>query len=284
MLGDIHIFDGPHTVPGDPDPIPAMRLASQLYSHFQQPKNVYVIQMNYGDDAWAQQVFNQYADVTYGNTKTAISEMCPTKSCRGGQSHRNSKWDGILEIGKAPGNWSAEDNARLQNGMIFAHEYYHTIQYFNGRNNTYIAPTWLLEGSANWTEKMVAFPSSYADFVKWRSSDLREQYQNPDKFNSAWVEEFLNSFITKKPADPHQVFDYYYGPYTRYYQYLMGGMVTEILISIKSSDSVMNIYKYLGDGKSFEDAFRSEFGTSWAEALPYISKAIAAQFSQQVKS
>jgi hypothetical protein len=46
----------------------------------------------------------------------------------------------------------------------------------------------------------------------------------------------------------------------------------------------MNIYKYLGEGKSFDDAFKSEFGTSWADALPYISRAIAAQFSQQIKS
>jgi hypothetical protein len=114
--------------------------------------------------------------------------------------------------------------------------------------------------------------------------DLREQYQKPTNFNAAWVEEFLNSFITKKPANSKAEFDYYNGPYTRYYQYLFGGMVTEILISIKSSDSVMNIYKYLGEGKSFDDAFKSEFGTSWTDALPYISRAIAAQFSQQVKS
>jgi len=283
-LGKVEIFSSPNSDPGNPDPILPMRLTSQLYSNFSQPKNVYVIEMNYGDDAWAQQIFSKYADVVYGNVKTAISEICPTTACRGGQAHRNSAWDGILEIGKSPGKSNAEDAKRLQLGMTYSHEYYHTVQWFNGRNNSYNAPTWLLEGSANWTEKMVSFHTSYEDFVQWRTMDLREQYQQPSKFDAAWVEEFLNSFITKKPANPNMVFDYYNGPYTRYYQYLFGGMVTEILMTLKSTDSVMNIYKYLGEGKTFDLAFQKEFGITWAEALPYISRAISAQFNQQVKS
>ena len=193
-------------------------------------------------------------------------------------------WDGILVIGKFPGKSNAEDTKRLQLGMTYSHEYYHTVQWFNGRNNSYNAPTWLLEGSANWVEKMVTFHTSYNDFAEWRAMDLRQQYQKPTNFNAAWVEEFLNSFITKKPANPNMVFDYYNGPYTRYYQYLFGGMVTEILMTLKSTDSVMNIYKYLGEGKTFDLAFQKEFGITWAEALPYISRAISAQFNQQVKS
>jgi hypothetical protein len=284
-LGKVQIFSSPSSDPGNPDPILPLRLTSQLYSNFSQPKNVYVIEMNDGDGPWAQQIFNKYSDVVYGNVKDAISQICSGKgACRGAAAYRNSAWDGILVMGKFPGKSNAEDTKRLQLGMTYSHEYYHTVQWFNGRNNSYSAPTWLLEGSANWVEKVVTFHTSYEDFVQWRTMELREQYQKPTNFNAAWVEEFLNSFITKKPANSMMEFDYYNGPYTRYYQYLFGGMVTEILISIKSSDSVMNIYKYLGEGKSFDDAFKSEFGTSWADALPYISRAIAAQFSKQVKS
>ena len=133
-LGKVQIFSSPNSDPGNPDPILPMRLTSQLYSNFSQPKNVYVIEMNYGDDAWAQQIFSKYADVVYGNVKTAISEICPTTACRGGQAHRNSAWDGILEIGKSPGKSNAEDAKRLQLGMTYSHEYYHTVQWFNGRN------------------------------------------------------------------------------------------------------------------------------------------------------
>jgi len=284
-LGNVQVFSSPSSDPGNPDPILPLRLTSQLYSNFSQPKNVYVIELNDGDGPWAQQIFNKYSDVVYGNVREAISQICSSKQeCRGGAAYRNSAWDGILVMGKFPGKSNAEDTKRLQLGMTYAHEYYHTVQWFNGRNNSYNAPTWLLEGSANWVEKMVTFHTSYEDFVQWRTMDLREQYQKPTNFNAAWVEEFLNSFITKKPANSKAEFDYYNGPYTRYYQYLFGGMVTEILISIKTADSVMNIYKYLGEGKTFDQAFQKEFGITWAEALPYISRAIAAQFSQQVKS
>jgi len=284
-LGKVQIFSSPSSDPGNPDPILPMKITSQLYSNYSQPKNVYVIEMNDGDAPWAQQIFNTYADVVYGNVKNAITEICSSKgACRSGSAYRNSVWDGILVIGKFPGKSNAEDTKRLQLGMTYSHEYYHTVQWFNGRNNSYNAPTWLLEGSANWVEKMVTFHTSYNDFAEWRAMDLRQQYQKPTNFNAAWVEEFLNSFITKKPANPNMEFDYFNGPYDRYYQYLFGGMVTEILISVKSADSVMNIYKYLGEGKTFDQAFQKEFGITWAEALPYISRAIAAQFSQQVKS
>jgi len=284
-LGKVQIFSSPSSDAGNPDPNFPLRLTSRLYSNFSQPKNVYIIEMNDGDAPWAQQIFNRYADVVYGNVKNAISEICSTKgACRGASAYRNSAWDGILVMGKFPGKSNAEDTKRLQLGMTYSHEYYHTVQWFNGRNNSYSAPTWLLEGSANCVEKMVTFHTSYDDFVQWRTMELRQQYQKPTDFNAAWVEEFLNSFITKKPANPNMEFDYYNGPYDRYYQYLFGGMVTEILISLKTADSVMNIYKYLGEGKTFDQAFQKEFGISWAEALPYISRAIAAQFSQQVKS
>jgi len=284
-LGKVQIFSSPSSDAGNPDPNIPLRLTSRLYSNFSQPKNVYIIEMNDGDAPWAQQIFNTYADVVYGNVKNAISEICSTKgACRGASAYRNSAWDGILVMGKFPGKSNAEDTKRLQLGMTYSHEYYHTVQWFNGRNNSYSAPTWLLEGSANCVEKMVTFHTSYDDFVQWRTMELRQQYQKPTDFNAAWVEEFLNSFITKKPANPNMEFDYYNGPYDRYYQYLFGGMVTEILVSIKTADSVMNIYKYLGEGKTFDQAFQKEFGITWAEALPYISRAIAAQFSQQVKS
>jgi hypothetical protein len=284
-LGKVQIFSSPSSDPGNPNPILPLKLTSQLYSNFSQPKNVYIIEMNDGDGPWAQQIFNTYADVVYGNVKNAISEICSSKgACRGASAYRNSGWDGILVMGKFPGKSNVEDTKRLQLGMTYSHEYYHTVQWFNGRNNSYNAPTWLLEGSANCVEKIVTFHTSYDDFVQWRTMELRQQYQKPTNFNAAWVEEFLNSFITKKPANPNMEFDYYNGSYDRYYQYLFGGMVTEILISIKSADSVMNIYKYLGEGKTFDQAFQKEFGITWAEALPYISRAIAAQFSQQVKS
>ena len=61
-------------------------------------------------------------------------------------------------------------------------------------------------------------------------------------------------------------------------------MVTEILVALKGPDSILAMYKTLATGKSFEEAFQSEFVISWNEALPYMSRAISAQLTNQVKS
>jgi hypothetical protein len=61
-------------------------------------------------------------------------------------------------------------------------------------------------------------------------------------------------------------------------------MVTEILVTLKGPDSILGIYNQLASGKTFEQAFQSEFDSSWDEALPYISNAISAQLTKQVKS
>jgi len=179
-LGKVQIFSSPSSDPGNPDPILPLRLTSQLYSNFSQPKNVYVIEMNDGDGPWAQQIFNKYSDVVYGNVKDAISQICSSKgACRGAAAYRNSAWDGILVMGKFPGKSNAEDTKRLQLGMTYSHEYYHTVQWFNGRNNSYNAPTWLLEGSAiGWKRWSLSIPLTKILYSgeQWSSeSSIRSQ-------------------------------------------------------------------------------------------------------------
>ena len=51
-----------------------------------------------GDKDWAQKIFDQYADVVYGNVKTAVSEICDTSDCGHAQAHRTKSFDGIYPI------------------------------------------------------------------------------------------------------------------------------------------------------------------------------------------
>jgi hypothetical protein len=283
-LGDIKVFNGPKSLPGNINPLTPFKLTSQLYSNFEQPKTVYAIVMSYGENEWAQGLFSQYQDLTYGNIRTAVSEICPTQTCGQSIAFRNSKWEGILLLQNGVRGKNPNSDIRIDSGMEYAHEYFHTVQFYVGRDRYYEAPSWLLEGSANWTGNLVAFYTDYSAYASWRVKDLGEQYGNPTLFTSAWVEEFLNSYATKKPAKQYAIFDYYNGPYPRYYQYAIGAMVTEILVALKGPDSILAIYKNLASGKNFEDAFQSEFGVSWNETLPYISRAISAQITNQVKS
>ena len=258
-LGDIKVFNGPKSLPGNINPLTPFKLTSQLYSKFEQPKTVYTIVMSYGENDWAQGLFSQYQDLTYGNIRTAVSEICPTQTCGQSIAFRNSKWEGILLLQNGVRGKNRDSDVRIDSGMEYAHEYFHTVQFYVGRDRYYEAPSWLLEGSANWTGNLVAFYSDYSAYSAWRFKDLGEQYGNLSLFTSAWVEEFLNSYATKKPAKQYAIFDYYNGPYPRYYQYAIGAMVTEIFVSLKGPDSILGIYKHLASGKTFEEAFQNEF-------------------------
>ena len=46
-VGNIKVFSGPNTIPGNPDPLIPLKLTSQLYSNFEPAKNVYIIAVSY---------------------------------------------------------------------------------------------------------------------------------------------------------------------------------------------------------------------------------------------
>ena len=281
-IKNIQVFSGPNTVPGNPDPLVPIKLASQLYSNFEPANNVYVIEMASGDKDWAQKIFDQYADVVYGNVKTAVSEICDTSDCAHGQAHRTKSLDGILLIGKAP-NYKGTGKARAEvlTGMDDSHEYIHTIQTFIGKGRATYAPVWFKEGKATYASMAIAMNNSYSDYVDQRNKFLQQQYRDSALYTVSWVEKFINPYATiPENADPFS----HYSQYPRWYPYAIGCMVNEIFTALKGPDAAMNIYKRLGQGQTFPGAFQAEFGISWSEAVPYISKAVSAQLNQKITS
>jgi hypothetical protein len=282
QLGNVQIFSAPGTEAGHPSALIPLGLTSQLFSKFPQPKNVYVIEMGYGDDKWAQDIFSRYADVTYGNVKTAMTEICPTPECGGGQAHRTRNWDGIVTIGIAPKKQSAEISTRITTGMVYAHEYLHTIQFVVAKERWWYPPNWIQEGSAEWASMVIAYNDDYQEYAKFREFALREQYRNSGTFDAAWIEKFLNPYTVISETQEAGA-GYYNKIYPRWYPYAFGIMAYEMLTVIKGPDAMLNMYTNIGKGSSFPEAFKAEFGISWAEAVPYLSRAIAAELKQGVK-
>ena len=142
-------------------------------------------------------------------------------------------------------------------------------------------PRWLLEGNADWSGTAATFFMNYSEYLELRNSSLDSQYANANLFTSEWIKTFLNpNFIAYSGQNNWA----YWDKYDRWYVYAFGQMVNEILVSIKGTDSVMNLYKDSGNGMSFADAFLKEFGIPWSEAINYISEAIAAELRQGIKS
>lgn len=239
--------------------------------------------MGYGDDKWAQDIFSRYADITYGNVKTAMTEICPTPECGNGQAHRTRNWDGIVTIGIAPKKQSTENSIRIGTGMVYAHEYIHTIQFVTARERWWYPPNWLQEGSAEWASMVIGFNDDYEAYTEFRKSALREQYRNSTTFDATWIEKFLNPYTAISESEEAGA-GYYNKFYPRWYPYAFGIMAYEMLTVIKGPDAMLNMYVNIGKGQTFPQAFKNEFGISWNEAVPYLSRAIAAELKLGISS
>ena len=259
-LNNIFIFVGSNTTTGYENPKRIYSEVSKLYSNFPQVKNLYSIHLSFLDISWAQDIYNKYQDGYSWNGPTVAVDTCPTVSCEMGNAYRTKNGDGILVIGESQ-NWNNTGMPAYStsSGEVYAHEYTHTIQMFNSNNKYWLAPIFLLEGQALWSQK-VSIYKDYPEYLKNRKIDLLNLYNEKNKYTKEYIYNYLNASSFES--------------YNRWDAYAIGFMVNEILSYLKGPDSVMNIYKNIGDEYSFKESFQKEFGTSWDEALPYISQAI----------
>jgi hypothetical protein len=278
-LGNLHILVGPNTKEDDSDSSDALELISKLYSNFTQVKNLYLIKFSSSDTAWAQQ---QY-DILHPNNydQNSAEQQCrPTFGCDGGSTGINKNGDGVIMLGQG-GNYDNQPLvAGLNNatsGHVISHEYTHTIQMLNApceySSGCYgDLPQWLLEGSAEFSATAAIYKDNFQNYLIYRGTDLSNQYKDPTQFSADWINTFLNPSPTFIPNTNNWT---YWQNYDRWDVYSIGYLVDEILVNINGPDSLMNLYKDVGSGQTFVQAFQSEFGISWNSACPLISNAIA---------
>jgi len=170
-----------------------------------------------------------------------------------------------------------------QGGSLEAHEYIHTIQQnlfspAGSRNIPMVrsqnVPRWLSEGSAEWSQIASVFNSDYTTYMRERfiGFSFGDYYSNPSNYSVEWLKEFFD-------VTPGKIRDKYDGS-----NYQIGFLASEILVSLKGPNGLMNLFKLMGEGQSFESAFKSEYGISWLEAIPYMAEAISSQLQMKITS
>ena len=143
------------------------------------------------------------------------------------------------------------------------------------------APVWLLEGGATWAAAAARFSGSYSDFLIERNASLGKHYSQS---SSIYTSEYINLYLNPNPIFlPNQDNWAYWSKYDRWEAYALGLMVSEILVNIKGTASLMKLYEDVGAGKSFVQAFQGIYGLSWSEACPIIANAMAAVLKQGIK-
>jgi hypothetical protein len=249
-------------------PASAFDLVSRMYPGFKSASDMTVLTFSYDDRDWAQEQMKQLQPKSTWQwiTETACSTR-PT--CDGGGVFTDDKGSGliVLTTGVARGGQGP--------GVLEAHEFTHAIQQNQLRRasvwplTTDWPPTWFIEGQALFSENASIYHQSFELYTKNRRSSSEELYKD-STITSAWIQEFF--VVNQSQA--------WFNKYPRWRQYDLGAMFVETLAAIKGPTSSMEVWKVMGTGLKFSEAFEKVYGISYEKALPIISKAIALELGR----
>jgi hypothetical protein len=283
-LGKVNYLVGPKTTPTDSNSTDSLNLLSKLFSTAPQVKNLHVIKYSKEDIAWAQQ---QYESLRPNNFRAnAAASYCRQPSgCVGGIAGINSTSDGVILLGQG-GRYGYPLEESAMDGAVLSHEYTHTVQAINatcrGGAGCYgDLPQWLMEGTAQWAGSVSRFSDKYSDYINFRTQDLGNKYSNASMYTADWITTFLNPNPVFLPNQDNWV---YWNNYPSDNVYSIGLMTVEILVNLKGPGAIIKLYENVGQGQTFVNAFKQEYGIAWSEACPIIASAIASELSRQIKS
>jgi hypothetical protein len=268
------ILVGPNTHPGNEIPQMAISQVSRLFPNYKESKEYVLIYFNFRDAAWAEAQFNKYIGTDGGyDTSGSVQKICPSENaCASGLAVKNQVTN--ISVSLITAGTASLSDKRFLNGVLEAHEYFHTIQnaqFENSVNNNGMIPRWLHEGSASFIENAAINYDSFDRYKIQKISNV-QGLLNRKEFNEQKLIAFLDAPTLGKNWDSWDSYD----P-SRVYD--IGNLVTEIMVSIKGPESIMEQYKLVASGMTYQQAFEKVFGISWADGVKIIAKVLAKQTS-----
>ncbi len=259
---------GPTTTLAFKNPASAYDLVARLYSGYKSTSALTVLSFNYDDRDWAEQQMKQlHPKSTWQWIKFTA---CATRAtCWGGGMFTDEKANGLLVVATEVLN----DNSL--SGTLDAHEYLHAIQQNLMKRPTVWPetndwpPSWYREGQATFAQNAAIYHQSYDLYTKYRRSVTNDLFRDTT-ITSTWIQEY---YVVNPPSS-------WFTKYPNWRQYDMGAMLVEVLTALKGPGSTMEIWKLMGSGQTFNQAFEKVYGISFDKALPIISKAIALQLGK----
>lgn len=268
------VLIGPNSHPVYEIPQVAISQVSWMFPNYKESKEFVLIYFNYQDLSWAEVQFNKYIGTDGGyDTTGEVKKLCPgEKACQSALAARNQV-TGISVCLVTAGPASSADK-HFQTGAIEAHEYFHTIQsaQFDGpQRNSGAVPRWLTEGSASFIENVAINFDSF-DKYKIAKASLLTELQYRKEFNEQKLLAFLDAPSLGKDWSS-------WDSYSTQRVYDIGMLVTEVMVSIKGPEVIMEQYKLVASGMTYQQAFEKVFGLSWSEGVKILAKVVAKQIS-----
>ena len=138
----------------------------------------------------------------------------------------------------------------------------------NGLSAPNKPPHWLSSSSENTTSQVLLYKNSYEEFAKTQTGFKSWAKRLGIDFTPQWVD----SYVDIKNVNNMWSDNRFFGAGRN--SMLMGGMINNILISIKGPSIMLDFHKDMSAGATFEETFKKIFGVSWTSVSPLISKVV----------
>jgi hypothetical protein len=293
----VTILLGPNTVVPT-DAKVAINKIAKLWSGFRQPVSYHALIYSFKDKAWALKADAKVPVVAAdGGSKgrasmSSVINQCLVNQCGSANSGiSDAKGSGYGQFQMDP---QSENGPYQLLGGVFGHEYTHSAQAAQFLGNTNVGkpvskerekygldnspsglfqgvlPCWMTEGMANFNGTAVV-ATTFDKYMEWRK-DAPGSQQTPDftDFSAKSIENYLLTNKSPKCLPPAGI--YLMG-------YTIGALTVEALAAIAGPQASMAVVTLMGRGQTYEIAFKSVYGISWAEAAPILAKVVAAEFA-----
>ena len=267
---NFNMIVGPNSVLPNSKVSASLKVGRAIWANFKQPSKVNVIYFGFSDVDWAQQMFSSFIPQI---NKDLASSMClSVYQCADARSLGVANGEGLFAVALSSNNGA---DVYHTSGGVDIHEYTHVVQSYLALGNS-VAPSWWQEGQAMFTSLAASSPN-FSDYLSQRSW-LRTSfidYPKVDVTASSIASYLLQHQTWESPTG------YPPGAAEAGYGYGIGSLFVEALTAIKGLDPSMQVWKNMGSGMSFAEAFKSSYGFSFTDAVQAIAPLISAE-SQNV--
>ena len=291
-LGKVSVSVGPNTELPYKDLQNAMQLVSKGFPSAKQPGTVSVIAFNFTDQMWANDLYRNLIasepDSFKRNYQDSVIDTCQAarKICWSAMGFTNPAGDGIVLLGVVESeklmnlDSSFSNYARSNLGLTVAHEYFHTIQRKlidkNWFQQIYTPPSWFHEATAVYVENSAMNHASFDKYMRFRAVDSKLAYPSCGSASEGCIsvtEEIMTSFLSLS----HYSTNWNNFPYGMKYEVSL--RTIEVLVALKGHQSITDLYSYMEQNHTFEEAFLKIYGITYSSAIPVLAKIVSEQFA-----
>jgi hypothetical protein len=256
---------------------------AQLYADYQMPKKVVLFYYTRADlemmTKKAQDVMGAEFQKAFAAHGGPLVKCNVADDCDDGDAYVGLDGTGYMAVGMST-KPTPDMKFRYEVANAETTEFYHLIQNnfysinkssapkVNGLSAPNKPPHWLSSSSENTTSQVLLYKNSYQEFAKTQTGFKSWAKRLGIDFTPRWVD----SYVDIKNVNNMWSDNRFFGAGRN--SMLMGGMINNILISIKGPSIMLDFHKDMSAGATFEETFKKIFGVTWTSVSPLISKVV----------